>query len=267
MGHVDPDAAETRTPRVIHVSAHPDDEAVGCPAVLMALHQHGFAVTNVVASLGAPADRARRRAEAIAAGKVGGFRVVVLDHLVDGDPATFEADLTAAVVQMAGVLRGSLLMMSTSPHDRHPRHEAVGRATAAAAAHFGDDATWWMYAIWGPLPLPTACFPFDAESMNAAQELVSVYRGEHARNDYRRLIRGRSMAAAVLGAEQIFGFGSTNNFAEEFMELFTETGYRDGRWLAGPPRRIDPARPLAELSDRDITAWLTAPSASSLVGW
>ncbi|OBI00007.1 hypothetical protein A5678_01145 [Mycobacterium sp. E2733] len=203
----------------------------------------------------------------MAAGEFAGFRVVVLDHLVDADPTVLEAGVAAALTDVAREVRGPLLLISASPHDKHPRHEAVGRATAAAAAKFGDDAVWWMYAIWGPLALPTACLPFDAELMEAAQKLVSYYDGECTRNDYRRLVRGRSMAAAVLGAEQIFGFGSANSFTEEFMELFTETGYRRGRWLAGRPRRICPAQPFTDLSDRDITAWLTSPSASSLVGW
>ncbi|PBI91969.1 hypothetical protein BKP42_53880 [Rhodococcus erythropolis] len=103
--------------------------------------------------------------------------------------------------------------------------------------------------------------------MDGADRLLSAYTGEIERNDYRRLVRGRSMAAAVLGAEQVFGFGSINVVTEPYGELFTEVGYRNGKWCAGLPRRIDPASPIAELSGRDITGWVSGPSPTDLVAW
>ena len=257
----------TSQPNVIHISPHPDDEAVGCPATLLALRDGGYSVTNVVTSLGAPADRTRRREEVLAAADIGGFVAEILDDVITGDPSEYEAGVAAAIIDLASAWEDSVILVSPSPHDKHPRHEAVGRATAAAGEVLGDRTTWWMYAVWGALPLPTACFLFDEGMLDRAAHLLSAYTGEVARNDYRRLVRGRSMAAAVLGAEQIFGFGSTNDFGEPYAELFTEAVYRDFKWLAGAPRSIDPLAPLTAVSARDISRWVKQPSASALVGW
>ncbi|WP_219469140.1 PIG-L deacetylase family protein [Rhodococcus qingshengii] len=263
-------SGETRKmqcPHVIHISPHPDDEAVGAPATLLAFRDRGIPVANIVTSLGAPADRDRRRAEVLEAGRIGGLRVEILEEVIAGDPAGYEEAVTAAILAATSNVSAPVILVSPSPHDKHPRHEAVGRATAAAAVKLGDTAVWWMYSVWGALPLPTAYLPFGGELMGRADRLLSAYVGEIDRNDYRRLVRGRSMAASVLGAEQIFGFGSTNDFAEPYAELFTEVGYRNGKWLAGIPRCINPSAPITEMSDRDITSWVTGRSPSDLVAW
>ena len=262
----------TLPPRVIHVSPHPDDEAVGCPATLLALRDQGFSVSNIVTSLGSPADRVRRRDEVLAAAAIGRFDVEILDDVIARDPLEYEAGVTDAVVSLASRSDGSksdgpVILVSPSPHDKHPRHEAVGRAIATAGEILGGSATWWMYSVWGALPLPTASFMFDDTMLRRADALLSAYAGEVARNDYRRLVHGRSMAAAILGAEQIFGFGSTNDFVEPYAELFTEAEYHESKWLAGKPRRIDVTAPLARISTRDISTWVRQPSASALVGW
>lgn len=253
---------------IVHISPHPDDEAVGCPATLLALRKTGFPVTNLVTSLGKPADHTRRRAEVIQAGRIGSFDVEILDDVINANPDDYEAEVTAAILTVAAESqRSPVLLLSPSPHDKHPRHEAAGRATASAAQQLGVQATWWMYGVWGALPLPTACYSFDQADQDEAERLLSAYAGEVQRNDYRRLIRGRAMAASVLGAEQVFGFGSSNSFSDPYVELFTETSYRGNSWLAGNPRRINVDEPLAELSSRDITAWITARSPSDQVGW
>lgn len=254
-------------PEITHISPHPDDEAVGAPATLSALSDQRFPVTNIVTSLGAPADQDRRRAEALEAGRIGGFRVDILDEVIAGIPADYEEAVTDAILASTSEVTGTVILVSPSPQDKHPRHEAVGRATAAAAAKLGDKAVWWMYSVWGALPLPTAYLPFGEDLMDRADRLLSAYAGEIDRNDYRRLVRGRSMAAAVLGAEQVFGFGATNSFTDPYAELFTEVGYRNGTWLAGAPRCIDPAAPITAMSDRNISDWVNGQSPSDLVAW
>ncbi|PBI91968.1 GlcNAc-PI de-N-acetylase [Rhodococcus erythropolis] len=123
---------------ILHISPHPDDEAVGAPATLLALRDKGFEVTNIVTSLGAPADRDRRRAEVLEAGRIGDFRVKILDDVIAGAPADYEAAVTAAILTASS--RAPVILVSPSPHDKHPRHEAVGRATAAAAKKLGAEA-------------------------------------------------------------------------------------------------------------------------------
>src|SRR5580692_10461213 len=66
-------------PAVVHVSPHPDDEAVGCPAALLHLRDRGWQVINVVSSLGFGPQWPRRRAEAEAAAALEGFIPIFLD--------------------------------------------------------------------------------------------------------------------------------------------------------------------------------------------
>jgi LmbE family N-acetylglucosaminyl deacetylase len=252
---------------VIHVSPHPDDEAVGCPALILALCTQGLAVTNIVTSLGQPPDHQRRRREAYEAGAFGGFEVRVLDSALELRGSEFELEVSDAVLRaVAASDAAKTIVVSPSPHDKHPRHEAVGRAVARAVKQLSDRAVWLMYGVWGPIALPTAYFPYDDSAQDAAERLLSMYSGEIERNDFRRLVRGRAMAAPILAAEQIFGFGTQNEITEPYAELYTEVGYRE-RWLAGAPRLIDPLNPLVDLSERDITKWVESLSPMAQVNW
>jgi len=253
------------TGRVLHVSPHPDDEAVGCPALYRALADSGQHVVNLLTSLGHPGDRTRRRDEAQRASDLAGTELVVLEDAVAApDLAAFEDLVTTALAKQAA--GGDVLaVLAPSPHDNHPRHEAIGRATLRALE--GTDVTVLLYAVWGSLPLPTAAFPCDDAALDGAEELLRCYAGEVDRNDYVALVRHRAHAARVLAAEQVFGFGSVQDLPGVGAEVFTEVRRRGGRWLAGRPRLLEPAALVAEPSDRDVTAWLTGPSARDLVGW
>jgi hypothetical protein len=251
--------------RVLHVSPHPDDEAVGCPVLYRALADSGHHVVNLLTSLGHEKDRARRRGEAQGAADLAGTELVVVEDAVAApDLASFEDVVVTAVAAEAA--RGDVLaVLAPSPHDNHPRHEAVGRAVLSALE--GTDVALLLYAVWGSLPLPTAVLPCDDTALDGAEALLRCYAGELARNDYIGLVRHRAVAARVLAAEQVFGFGSAQDLAGVGAEVFTEARHRDGRWLAGRPRLLDPASLVAEPSDRDITAWLRGPSARDLVDW
>ena len=48
----------------------------------------------------------------------------------------------------------------------------------------------------------------------------------------------------------------------EFAELATEAVLRDGEWLLGRPRELDPREPLAEPTCEPLSAWLEEPSLS-----
>ena len=250
------------TGRVLHVSPHPDDEAVGCPAFYRALVDSGLHVVNLLTSLGQAQDHARRRDEAQRAADLAGADLVVVEDAVAApDLASFEAVVAAALADQ--VARGDVLVvLAPSPHDNHPRHEAVGRATVSALE--GTDVAILLYAVWGSLPLPTAVFPCDETALDGAEALLRCYAGEVDRNDYVALVRHRAVSARVLAAEQVFGFGSVQDLPGVGAEVYTEARHRGGRWLAGVPRLLDPASLLAEPSHRDITAWLTSPSARDL---
>ena len=253
------------TGRVLHVSPHPDDEAVGCPVLYRALADSGLHVVNLLTSLGHPGDHERRRAEAERASDLAGTELVVLDDAVaTADLGEYEDVVASAVA--AQVARGDVsAVLAPSPHDNHPRHEAAGRATLRALE--GADITLLLYAVWGSLPLPTAVLPCDEAALDSAEELLRCYSGEVDRNDFVALVRHRALAARILAAEQVFGFGAVQDLPGVGAELVTEVRHRGGRWLAGVPRLLDPAALVAEPSDRDVTAWLTATSPRDLVAW
>jgi LmbE family N-acetylglucosaminyl deacetylase len=252
---------------VLHVSPHPDDEAVGCPAALLALRRYGNKVTNLVTSLGHPPDHDRRRAEVAAAADIGGFELLIDDDCVHGEAEHFESNVAAAILAVAAQTDDHLLLVSPSPHDNHPRHEKVGRAVASAARDLGPRAVWLMYAVWGSLPLPTTYYAFGEDEMLSARALLGAYSGEIARNDYNQLVYGRSIASTTLGMEQIFGFGASQKWEQAYTELYTEVQYSGHAWRAAQPRQIVAAAPVATVFERDISEWIVTTSVRRLARW
>lgn len=259
-------APPARPPIALHVSPHPDDEAIAAPATLLTLRDAGHRVVNVLASLGRPAERERRRGEAQEAARRLGIELVVLDPPLalgnDDDPGPAQrrlADELGAALEREEVA----VVVGPSPHDAHHGHEPVGRAVQEALEAAGEGAPrWWMWGLWGELPHPTLYVPFGEARLAQVLDALGAHAGELARNDYTALVRGRAAASAVLGAERVFGFGSAAvGGGETYAELLCEVAWRDGRWRAGAPRVLDAAQPLAPMRDgADLGWWLRAPS-------
>jgi LmbE family N-acetylglucosaminyl deacetylase len=217
---------------VLHVSPHPDDEALGAPATLLLLRRAGWRVVNVVANLGRAEDHDRRRAEAIDAAALAGFEVVLPDgHALEERLPPLMAEHAPALV------------VSPSSDDAHPSHQAVARTTAAALEKAAEPTRWWTWALWADLGQPTLYVPFADDVLAAAQTVLAAYTGELARNDYERLLEARSVANAVIGSERVFGFGSARASTSPYAELLTELTWVDGTWRLGPPRLLDPLSP------------------------
>jgi hypothetical protein len=239
------------SPLALHVSPHPDDEAIAAPAALLALRDAGLRVRNLLVTLGRPADRERRFREAEEAARRQGF------ELEQGDDV-------AAVLAREPVA----VLVGPGPHDGHRGHEPVGRAIRDALEDAGEEGPrWWMWGLWADLPHPTLYVPFGEERMAEVLHGLDAYGGELARNDYARLVRGRAQANAVLGSERAFGSGSAAASTEPYAELLCELAWRGARWRAGAPRLLDPADPLAEMGEgADLTWWLGAPSFRDRLG-
>jgi LmbE family N-acetylglucosaminyl deacetylase len=214
---------------VVHVSPHPDDEAIAAGMTLTALAMLGWRVINLLMSAGRPGDESRRRAEATEAARRGGF------HLdVDGD-------IAAALER-----HRPTIVMSPQPHDAHPAHEAVARAVRDALESSADPPVWWMWGLWAELAVPTLYVPFGDAELARALEVLAAYEGELARNDYRRVVRGRAASNTVIGSERVFGFGSGAASDQPFAELLTEAVRRDRHWYAGARRVVDLESPLGD---------------------
>jgi LmbE family N-acetylglucosaminyl deacetylase len=218
---------------VLHVSPHPDDEALGAPVTLLLLRRAGWHVVNLVTSLGHPGDADRRRGEAIEAATRGGFELLLPDGRdVAGRVSDVVTDHAPVVV------------VSPWVDDAHPRHEAVARAVGDALAATATPPVWWQWGLWADLRQPTLYVPFGANELTDARHVLAAYDGELARNDYNRLLEARAVAHAVLGSERVFGFGRARASAEPYAELLTELRFLDGAWHRAEPRRFDVRDPL-----------------------
>jgi LmbE family N-acetylglucosaminyl deacetylase len=256
-------------PSILHVSPHPDDEAVGCPGALLHLRDRGWTVVSVVVSLGFEGHHERRRSEAEKASERAGFVPVFVDPPLNLD---LDADLDAAAERLAAELptlvdrHGASIVVSPSPHDVHHGHETVGRGVQWAMAQLPTSVRWWMWGVWGDLPAPNVFYGFDQGVLDRAIHILDAYTGELERNDYRRYLSGRAAANAVMGSERVFGFGSPLASTLPYAELLTEVRRIDGRFMASEPHMLDEG-PFPDAGfDVDLTPWVESPSVRELVG-
>jgi hypothetical protein len=249
---------------VMHVSPHPDDEAVGAPGTLLSLRDAGWRVINLLTTLGRPADQQRRLREAELAARRGGFELVLAEAALELPVGSgFVEAVERAVRDTCRAAGGAAVLIAPSPHDGHPRHEAVGSA-AIRALRAAPVSAAWLYGVWADLPLPNIYSPVSDQRMRECLALLECYAGELARNDYRGLLTGRGAANAVLGSESVFGFGSPSVSAEPYAELLTEVVPNAGRLLAGRPRVFSAERPLEPPTSVSLRRWLDSPSARGL---
>lgn len=211
----------------------------------MALRDAGWRVVNQACGLGAQSDqRGRREEELREACARAGFELRIQREPLAAEPL---ADvILAAIEELAPAI-----VVSPTPGDRHPAHELVAAATQAAITAAARPPRWWTWAFWGALPRPTLATAFDTERLEEILAALAAHRGELARNDYRRLVRGRAEMSAVLAPELLFGFGSATPPAAAYAELLGEVARSGDCWLLGRPRWLDPADPLCEPSDAE----------------
>jgi LmbE family N-acetylglucosaminyl deacetylase len=219
---------------ILHAAPHPDDELIGAPATLLALRDAGHDVVNLAWTLGSDEGAAaRRRAELEEACRRARFELVVPG--ADGPEAALSELLATRPFE---------LVVGPSPAERHPRHELVAAAVRAALEGGAGPARWWRWGLWGELPEPTTIVAFGDERLEEILHALSAHESQLARNDYRRLVTGRAMTAAVLGPELVFGFGA-QGLGAPYAELTSELVREDGKWRPGAPRVLDPADPFA----------------------
>jgi LmbE family N-acetylglucosaminyl deacetylase len=254
---------------LLHLAPHPDDELLGGPAIMLALQASGHRVINLACGMGRAADRERREAEARESSRRTGFELVIPDRQVAIGSAD---DLDAAQPELAALIADLVrreavdIVFSPSPHDRHPGHEVVGRAALDALSRLeGKAPAWWMWGLWADLPFPNLIAYFGQERLRQVLRALDAHAGELRRNDYRRLVRGRAEANAVWGPERVFGLGAPGGRGE-LAELATEVLWRDGDWLLGSPRELDPDQPLVESTPVSLSAWLREPSLTQRFG-
>jgi LmbE family N-acetylglucosaminyl deacetylase len=230
----------------------------------MALRDAGYRVVNLACSLGRPEQRERREAELREACRLAGFELRLPSR-----PAAISMgdDLVAAQAELRDIAGEAVselkpdVVLSPGPHDRHHGHEVVARAVRDALRERpGEAPRWWIWGLWGGLALPTLATAFGADRLEEILAALAAHRGELERHDYRRLVRARAEASALLAPELLFGFGTASAAEAPYAELLTEVVPADGLWCLGPARWLDPAEPLAEPTEVEVTDWLDAPS-------
>jgi LmbE family N-acetylglucosaminyl deacetylase len=217
---------------VLHLSPHPDDEVLGAGATLLGLRAHGHRVINLACSLGREDQRERRRAEVEDACERAGFELVVHDPplgLSANDDAFAARKALAATVERLIADERVELVVSPDRDDAHHAHKTVAAVARTAGV------PWWSWGLWRDLARPTLFSGFGEERLAALQHVLAAHRGELERNDYPELLRARAIAARVLGAERVFGFGASRR-PEPYAELLAD---------GGPPRVLDLADPLS----------------------
>lgn len=256
-------------PTVVHIAPHPDDEALGCPGVLLHLADRGWRVVSVAASLGSPGQQERRRGEFEEAARRAHFVPVFLDPplaLSLADDLAHAADRLAVELPRIVSDHDATVVVSPSPHDVHHGHEAVARGVQRALESLPATTRWWMWGIWGDLPAPNVFFPFGESEIERMRHVLEAYAGELHRIDYRRLLVGRASATSVLGAERVFGFGTSGASPLPYAEVLTEVRRVGRRWMASDGHHLDEG-PLPDVGfEMDLTAWVEAPSVRQVVG-
>ncbi|MGH2969972.1 MAG: PIG-L deacetylase family protein [Solirubrobacteraceae bacterium] len=215
----------------LHLSPHPDDEVLGAGATLLGLRAHGHRVINLACSLGRPEQEARRRAEVEEACERADFELVVHDPplaLASGDDAYGARRALAATVEALVEDERVDLVISPDRDDAHHAHKTVAAVARTAGVR------WWTWGLWRDLARPTIFSGFGEERLALLQHVLAAHSGELERNDYAELLRARAIAARVLGAERVFGFGAQRR-PERYAELLAD---------GGPPRVLDLADPL-----------------------
>ena len=192
--------------RVLHLSPHPDDEALGAIATLLQLRDAGHEIVNVVCGLGSdPALQEVRRAEVEEACRRARFTVAW--EVGDAD-----------------------LVIAPADTDAHPAHAEVGRRALALGRPL------WQWSLWSDLPQPTLYVPFDEARLAEARHVLAAHESQLARNDFDALLEARGVAARVLGAERVFGFGSAPPSPLPYAELLCERLPPDHQ--PAPPRLL-----------------------------
>jgi LmbE family N-acetylglucosaminyl deacetylase len=151
-----PALAPVRSPRVMVIAPHPDDEVLGTGGLLQAVRAQGVPVEFVAVSdgeashPGASPDEVndlrvvRPRETGVALRRLGWEAPAVIRlGLPDGQLECHVDDLAR---RLGGLLRPDDLVLAPWRHDGHPDHNACGRAAREAAAW--ASATVLGYLVW-----------------------------------------------------------------------------------------------------------------------
>lgn len=232
----------------------------------MAARAASQAADVLAVSLGRAEDRSRRRCELERAAETldVGLRIInpplAIGSADQLDLA--EARLTHQLIDILAKIETPWLI-APSVHDWHHGHELVGRAVRSAVETAGRHGSVWWWRLWGQGgPTTTAVVLDDGEPVLRAA--LACHEGELVRNRYGELLSGQLAVGAVLGAEQLLGFGAPA-WPWRRVATYCETIFCDERWTYAAPRVIEPGVPFGpgRPGAGDAGGWLHADSPSA----
>jgi len=247
----------------LSVVPHPDDEVVATGPVSLDLMLRGHSVHVLCLSLGrkeSAFEETRRELELAA--QYGGWNLHIPPDPVrlerGHDLELAETNACVALQEVVDRVRPDVVL-SPSPHDRHPGHELTGRA-ARSQLRDRTGMRWWAWSLWGHLTVPTLLHPFGPQVLAASLQAHTAHETQIRRNDYREMLIGAAAVAAVLGPEQVFGYGSGVASSAPYASLFSEMVAVDGQWFQGLPRVLDVADPVGLDVSSTPADWVDGPS-------
>ena len=123
---------------------------------------------------------------------------------------------------------------------------------------------WWMWGVWGDLPAPNVFYAFGEKRIS----LACCTSSRRTRvSSSATTSAGSSPAApaanAVLGSEQVLGFGSAAAGAPlPYAEVLTEVKYVGDRFLASEPHPLDEGSSEADFTV-DLSPWVESRGVQS----
>ena len=209
--------AQTR--RVLMLAPHPDDEVLGCSALIAQALNEGAALRVVVVSDGAGGgDAAVRREEVLAGLGVLGVPATAVDFWNEPDGAIpLRGPILARYRQLVRDWAPTQLALP-APGEAHPDHRRVTRgALAALTDNWRGELV--FYETTTPLVQCSRVLPLDLTAKLAA---LRCHASQCARYDYAAhaqgmaLLRGASIGVAAAEGYLAFGWdGSAQNFFEQ----------------------------------------------------
>ena len=191
---------------LVVLAPHPDDESIGCGALIAAFRAAGRAVDVVVltdGAMGSAGDRIgpsealaalRRRETSDALGRLGGGTLAFL-ALPDGRLIEHVAEARASLVALLRQRRPAVIAFPAL-YDRHPDHVACTPILLDALAAAGDAGIELLgYETWAAGRVDIA---FDATPhMGAKLAAIACHRSQTAQRDYGAALEGLARYRAV----------------------------------------------------------------------
>lgn len=210
--------------RVLVLSPHPDDDALGCGGLLASLSESGSKIKVIYFSDGSRGTRdgkfrqeliSKREDEAGEAGKILGIEEKKFLRLPD-TRITADTGL-ATVIRREIEFDKPDLLLAPGMEELHPDHHAVAEALALAIRNFDQPLNIWFYEVWGTSRI-NRLFVID-DFINQKRQALKCYVSQMKVKDYDEAILALNKYRALF-----FGVG-------KYAEAYYSTGPRTFRKL------------------------------------